>query len=1277
MAGLDDLLQPQSNELGDTGYTFVDADTLRDADGNRFRIQGVDAPEVAHFTGDRLETGQVGGAMSTEQVIKLANEMGFTNIKKLGELDDTGTREVIDLTDSSGRSFRRALAREGILPISYDHDNAGLFQSQEYGAFLRTQAGREESTWDQARAMIEQSVQDDQRFENQFKQKQLIAGDARLGDDFSPVAAAFEYSDRSTATGKSNNPLSDAWDTGLIGVQEAAFGIIDLLGEKTDYDPLKHIGEAGINRARTRIVDRGHFITDYKDVDGFWDAIEYVGTNTAISIPYMGISIAGAALGPIGLAAPAAIYTGQTWNEMEGEKSASVAIASGVLQATFDRLGIAGIFRAGKPPKQLVADGVKALMDKGHSRQAATDLVMNASRKELAQYAGDAATVAARQLSAKQLFKDLAARTAVGAGTEGVTEATQEATAYLGATLGSDKVFNWEELNERALSAAIAGSTLGGAFSLPSTAVNAGAWADVAYRTAPAEAKRQSDAGRWANEEVAAEGRVKSVRELNEETSSYLADNKDTIVPLDERVQAERDRRKDRTAEEKITETALATPGLWRGTIRHIIPQHIKDQSRAARKLADIFGGQLQKTFSGAAFENEKFHRVAQYKNMVSQPEQVFSVLNGGKIPTEKRKREIGDEIYTILQTAVDRDGNFDPALVPEGPYRQTVISLQQELQRLSDKMYADQLKHNPDLGKLKNYLGRYKSFDKRAIAKNKEAFIQALLDKTQYAGSRAEATELADTIINNQEVNDFGEAFSAIKGEFKPPAHQQRTLNLAEDPEFAQFMERDIFANVSQAVRSAARYTTQQDFVGKNGEKVAALLDEMQAEGVDPQTVNKIAAGMQDYLDAESGNYKRAKSKVGKDLEKLQKNFMFVTMVAGLPLATVSSFVELALTMRGLTADQIFGKKGKGGLKAIGEEFADTAWKGMGTIASYRPGGKYGNINQETAGKHELRRLGFYEWDVGAATVTGATEINPLRQKISQKYFEITGLSGWTNYTRAVRGSIAADYIIDKVQMVMETDPENPTNESQEATEALRNLGINVEDMVQLEIAQMRGQVTPEMEAQFDENIREGMFNFINDAVALPQAANRPLIYQDPRFALFTQFQGFIATFTANHIPKLWGEYVRRGTPAMKYNAFAIMTTMIALGFASQYLKDLIKYGQKSPYLEDPEYFQRGIRASGLLGSGERLLDQFAPIYETRSRNPIDWVYNQTTGEAPALGNIARAGKGVGKLLEGDIEGGIYQGLKTAPLIAPLTGVNKGIAGFLTSGEWNFNGDK
>ena len=53
----------------------------------------------------------------------------------------------------------------------------------------------------------------------------------------------------------------------------------------------------------------------------------------------------------------------------------------------------------------------------------------------------------------------------------------------------------------------------------------------------------------------------------------------------------------------------------------------------------------------------------------------------------------------------------------------------------------------------------------------------------------------------------------------------------------------------------------------------------------------------------------------------------------------------------------------------------------------------------------------------------------------------------------------------------------------------------------------------------------------------------------------------------------------------------------MIMLGFASQYLKDLLKYGGSTPYVEGPDYVQRGIRASGLLGTGERVLDQFFPI--------------------------------------------------------------------------------
>ena len=44
--------------------------------------------------------------MTTDQVFKLANDLGYTNVIRTGEMDETGSRELIDLQDSAGRSFK-------------------------------------------------------------------------------------------------------------------------------------------------------------------------------------------------------------------------------------------------------------------------------------------------------------------------------------------------------------------------------------------------------------------------------------------------------------------------------------------------------------------------------------------------------------------------------------------------------------------------------------------------------------------------------------------------------------------------------------------------------------------------------------------------------------------------------------------------------------------------------------------------------------------------------------------------------------------------------------------------------------------------------------------------------------------------------------------------------------------------------------------------------------------------------------------------------------------
>ena len=660
---LDDLLKPADNTFTGAGgdFTFIDADTVRlatpEGDIDSVRLEGVLAPETAKaFRIDKHGgTGEVGGAATTEQVMELARSMGYTNlVYDKNKVDDTGTRYVGDLQDKHGRSFARALASSGILGVSDKHDTQDLRESADYAAFLRTAKDYEPTDWDRAKAAIDEAILDDQKYANQFKRQQLIAGDAATSplarELYSDASAAFEYEDRDIGTGKSLSPFSDAWDTGLIGVQESMWGVLNMLGETNQWDGVANIGEAGVNRARARIADRGHFITDYKDVDGFGDAIEYLTTNAALSLPYMGITAAATVAAPftggLSLAAPASVYAGQTWNEMEGDnKNAAIAIGSGIVQAALDRIGIGLVLGKAGPPKEMVKKGIDHLVSTGMTREAATKRIMDATRKEIAGFAGDAARVAADQLKSKALFKNVAGRLITGAGGEAATEALQETVAYTSAhTANGFQTFDWNELTERQIQALVAGGTLGGAFSVPGAAYEAGAWADIAVRQAGADPTRLSLGGKHAEEEKQNFGRVSS----NQENSAgYRARAKqagpNAVTTLEERAAAHKKSKKDKEFGERLTDVLSSAPSLWQGATRFIFQPEILEKSRTARMMADMFGGQLQRTFSGANYENTKHHLVMTYRNMVPEPKAFWKSRGIGsrKVAAEESHQDL------------------------------------------------------------------------------------------------------------------------------------------------------------------------------------------------------------------------------------------------------------------------------------------------------------------------------------------------------------------------------------------------------------------------------------------------------------------------------------------------------------------------------------------------------------------------------------------------------------------------------------------------------------
>jgi len=197
-------------------------------------------------------------------------------------------------------------------------------------------------------------------------------------------------------------------------------------------------------------------------------------------------------------------------------------------------------------------------------------------------------------------------------------------------------------------------------------------------------------------------------------------------------------------------------------------------------------------------------------------------------------------------------------------------------------------------------------------------------------------------------------------------------------------------------------------------------------------------------------------------------------------------------------------------------------------------------------------------------------------------------------------------------------------------------------------------------MLSEITDEISNALYRYINERIQLPGHSNRPLMFMDPHFQLIFQFNGFISSFTANIIPKLYERNLKRGNIKVKYDTFALMVMLIVLGGASQYLKDLIKFGQTSPYLDSVGYMQRAVYASGVMGQYERVVDAIHPLYPQRGTG-IEGLAQAFLGEAgPGVRNVQTTFTGVDQLLSGETELGLNSIFKVTPGIGPVTSLRR-----------------
>lgn len=1331
---------PDDFRVGNSGFSFLDGDTVVNQEtGERVRFPEIDLAELTRVTREEgYSVGEAGGETVKQYVSYLANKYGYTNVTTTKEEDQYG-RKIGDLKDSNGNSFTDFLISTGIARPTFIGDSTEMMSDQSYTRFLYGEGLRAirkdepQTDYEQAAEIIRVASLEPTNGVPLAKMDAFNEEEyASFPDLFSGVILRNKDANYDNT---SKTPWSDAWGAGISSAGNAfklaGAALADLAGAEETQAWL----EGSVTGSKFTLAKAPKVKLSYKDVDwtSFDDITEFLGANVAMSLPFMGVTAASIIAAPFtyggSLTVPVAMYSGMILDEMPGrleDKSYGAALAGGTIAAALDRLGLRAAMGSFTPTHFLTGEAKEKALDAiissgmAQSREQAKQVLSNATKRELLGYVEDAGEFVKNQITKSYILKQTAKRLGASAGIEGSTEVLQELTQYTAAVMGSDKTWDYAELEERMANALIAGGMIGGAFSVPGAAFQAGSWTDAGVAKSEYD-QRFDDATTGFRQEAAddtsdgtKQGVVPSIgyklskvweslrgREAQDREAGRDPDSR---MKFDSMADAGETRREERSRSVKLKD-ALSDPiALLRTALDTRITTEMLQKSKALRLLYDQFGGRKNKTYGGVDFQNDKLLNFTHFESFLRPMEDVFSSFKVKAKSYGKRKKAISTLMYDFylseIKPITDGKGNKKHMDVKEilaaidwnnlskpefKENAQAIKELMADLYAVDDAMFrnitAVQEKTGERLiGNLQDHIFRSKSFLKSAIAKDRVKFAKLLQDEYELSADVANA--VTDLIIDNPDVNTLDEAFDLTKGGIFPKTHKRRSLNISDNPKFANYLEQDLFRNLENLMKGSARYMTMTQFIGRDSKVLMEQLRQVyqdlrgdaevgsEAEIAAREAVEDIASDLRDLVNADSGNYKRIDNRAIRGAQK----FLTVTATLSmLPLAAISSVVELALVSKGASMRNLHKNAGSFGM-LVGKEMYEY-FREMGRITGVAP--KFSTFDWQIKSRAKrlgedwrhkdiddprklIRESGFLSQKTGAATVVGVSESNQFTETLMDVFFKTIGLQGITNLTRTMRAAIYNDFLIENLDILHRQEGKPPTNESMEAEKMLRYIGIPIDRMLELsrrlKVAQeTNGMPSPELISVWDREFNNGLINFVNAAVPMPGAMSRPLFYSNPHYAMFTQFQGFISEFTANHLPNMW-DTVKTANPGMKFSAFASIMSMLMLGYASQHLKDLIKFGESSPYLSDQEKYLRALYSTGLLGTTERIWSNnyVLPLYKDRSRNAGEAVWNLVSGEAPVAGifeNIVGFGQGV---MEGDSRSIMKRGLGLTP-IGPL----------------------
>ena len=1231
-------------KLDNETYDVYDGDTLISRENNTsLRIKGLNSPEKINI----LETENAAilqrdirlkdGDPYQAALAKGIKEDGFDIVKAAGK--DVYGRDLVHLKSKSGRDLANTLIREGKFdPSKYELDSAS--QAEAVSSY----------NMDLLFGLVESP--------------KVTPAMPALGalSEYEEAFLPANLKDNMPNTGPSTTEqLGDSmymWWRQNVGAFEGLKGVFaDATGNQiAENEAISNL--VGINKETAENINP-NTIFSLKDVNDSSDFAHWFGNNLAMYAPDFAIlaggaktgAAAGSLFGPggtvIGGTVGAVTALGYTFLKITGDAaaesaevnkdiSAGNAITIGTVATILEKVGLdkvlkptqfltkEGLNKASKEYAEHVFTTTGKTITTAQAKNNLNNFVLNGAKDIHGKIGVELTDLMTKRRLAGEAIKAVGAKALV----EGTTEGLQELAQFAGvryedlpAALNTDK--KREDFLWRMIDATAAGGAIGGTFGLGSTLLEINKVQNLKTGLMDYDPEKSNLTQRLAvegNKEFDYQSVETAVKEYNYETE---VDNS-----LEERSDRARGTNTGKTYMGRALNKIMALnyiPGL--GAAKNMIrPYLIKKDgsvSKEATLLANIEGA--YQTMSGNTVFNEEQQRIgviqsifpwlsSSKRNEKSTNDLIARIekidFNPNKLETEfvnEKELEAATKLLIDLDTLANHLYETDVALAFGG------------VEISPDNLIREVLfgRNIPDTTKVKN---KAQTFIEKLSTTKSEGNWGDIRDGQVIGKDQAE--KILEAIFNQdyQTVTDF-------------------MTNTKAGSNLQEFFPDGFLQGVKNRTVSSIQRKVRREYRGDNNEVISNLINSMVSDGQISETdADLLAADMVDQIRKHSGEF-------GKVNNELITNIQDTLRVA-------SSFGMMDLVIFSQATELVFHFVGteKKTVKEILKVSKDLA-KGMSTniTRSYADAAGFDlkrNKNQST-----LQEVGYFDDSDILKQYSGNQPANELLRQLQSKFYKLNLLEPFTDTVRQSRMVMGLDVINNMIMRFQNVDLNNMSMNEAREFERLSFYGADIVGLVKA--YNELGNIKPDsLNDEQNQETVEFVLNqwdimlpkFIDEMAVRTKPGGAPSAFEDARYGLplFTQYLQFTANWSSTILPRLWTNYFKDASAPLAFNTFKYMALAVLVAGASQWLKDYLRYGSISPYLEeDYGVFVRAMQYSALTGWYGEALERFDVVevydFEKMDKGFFQGLFTDHVISSPAVGWLGKIEKDI---KEGDIEG-------------------------------------